>query len=232
MIRYDFLFFLMKTEIAFILDRSGSMESIRPAAIDGFNAFLRDQQAAPDQARFTLVFFESETEARHISIPISEIVPLDHETYIPGGCTALLDAIGETIDQLGRRFAAMPEADRPEHVTVAILTDGEENSSRHFTWGQIADRIKHQTEKYSWEFLFLGAGPDTIATAAQLHIHAANASRFVADEAGQGSAMAGISRKTLASRAKKFGYANQQQLEDEAKPMSDLVREEDEKRRK
>ncbi len=222
----------MKTEIAFILDRSGSMEAIRTAAIEGFNTFLRDQQTAPDQARFTLVFFETETDARHISIPIAEVVPLDRETYAPNGCTALLDAIGETIDRLGKRFAAIPEADRPEHVTVAILTDGEENSSRRYTWHQIADRIKHQTEKYSWEFLFLGAGPDAIATAAQLHIHAANASHFVADDVGQTSAMAGISRKTLAARAKKFGYASQKQLDDDATPISELVREEDQNRRK
>lgn len=222
----------MKTEIAFILDRSGSMQAMRTAAIEGFNTFLREQQAAPDQARFTLVFFETETDVRHVSIPIAEVVPLDPETYVPGGCTALLDAIGETIDKLGQRLASMPEANRPDHVTVAILTDGEENSSRHHTWRQVADRIKHQTEKYAWEFLFLGAGPDTIATAAQLNIHAANVSAFAADSIGQSSAMAGISRKTLATRAKKFGYASQQQLEDGAKPMSDLVQEEDQKRRK
>ena len=222
----------MNTEIAFILDRSGSMQAIRTAAIEGFNTFLRDQQSAPDPARFTLVFFETETDVRHVSIPIAEVCPLDLETYVPGGCTALLDAIGETIDKLGQRLAAMPEADRPDHVTIAILTDGQENSSRRYNWHQIADRIKHQTEKYAWEFLFLGAGPDTIATAAQLNIHAANTSQFIADSIGQTSAMAGISRKTLATRAKKHGYANQQQLEDDAKPMADLVQEEDQKRRK
>lgn len=222
----------MKTEIAFILDRSGSMESIRQTTIEGFNTFLRDQQAAPDPARFTLVFFDTRSEARHTSIPIAEITPLDADSYAPNGGTALLDAIGETIDTLGAKFAAMPEADRPDHVTVAILTDGEENSSRHFSWLQVADRIKHQTEKYAWEFLFLGAGEDVIATAGRMNIHAHNTSVFEADHAGSSSAMFSISRKTLASRAKKYGHATAEQLHDADAPMADIVREEDAKQRK
>ncbi|MEP2775335.1 MAG: hypothetical protein ABJQ29_01230 [Luteolibacter sp.] len=221
----------MKTEIAFILDRSGSMESIRQTTIEGFNTFLRDQQAAPDPARFTLVFFETQTEVRHTSIPIAEVTPLDADSYVPGGCTALLDAIGETIDTLGKKFAAMPEADRPDHVTVAILTDGEENSSRHFSWLQVADRIKHQTEKYAWEFLFLGASEDAIATAGKMNIHAHNSSFYMADAAGSSAAMSSFSRKTLASRAKKYGHATAEQLHDAEAPMADILQEEDTKRR-
>jgi hypothetical protein len=222
----------MKTEIAFILDRSGSMETIRQATIEGFNTFLRDQQSAPDQARFTLVFFETETDARHNSIPIAEVTPLDADSYVPGGSTALLDAIGETIDSLGKKFAAMPESDRPGHITVAILTDGEENSSRHYTWHQIADRIKHQTEKYSWEFLFLGAGPDTIATAGRMNIEFSKVAVFEADAAGSSAAMSSFSRKTLASRAKKSGLATAEQLHDADAPLADIVHEEDQKHRK
>lgn len=221
----------MKTEIAFILDRSGSMETVRSAAIDGFNAFLRDQQAAPGQTRLSLVFFDSGIDTRHDSIPVAEAVPLDRDTYVPSGGTALLDAIGDTIDRLGQRLAAMPEADRPGHVAVAILTDGEENSSRRFSWADIAARIKHQSEKYAWEFLFLGAGEDTIATAARMHIHAANAARFQTDDAGQRAAMASVSRKMDASRAFKSGRATREQIEDAAMPLHDIVREEDGKRR-
>jgi Mg-chelatase subunit ChlD len=221
----------MITELAFILDRSGSMESIRQAAIDGFNTFLRDQQAAPGQNRLSLVFFDTQLETRLDSIPVAEAVALDVETYVPRGSTALLDAIGDTVDRLGARFAALPPADRPEHVTVAILTDGEENSSTRYTWQDVAQRIKHQTEKYSWEFLFLGAGEDAIATAAKMHIHAANASRFVADDAGQHAAMASFSRKITSSRQMKSGHATPEQLEDATKSLESIVREEDEKRR-
>jgi Mg-chelatase subunit ChlD len=221
----------MKSELAFILDRSGSMESIRQAAIDGFNTFLRDQQAAPGHNRFSLVFFNSRIETRLDSIPVAEAVPLDLDAYVPGGGTALLDAIGHTIDRLGQRFAALPEADRPDHVTLAILTDGEENSSSSYTWLDVSKRIQHQTETYSWEFLFLGAGQDAIATAAKMHIHPANASSFVADTAGQEAAMASFSRKSIGTRARKSGYATPEQLADADAPLQNILHEEDQKRR-
>jgi hypothetical protein len=222
---------MMKTELAFILDRSGSMETIRNAAIDGYNAFLRDQQAAPGQSNFSLVFFDSRVETRIDSIPVAEALPLDAETYVPNGSTALLDAVGSTIDRLGQRLAALAPADRPEHVTLAILTDGEENSSTRYTWADVAKRIRHQTEKYSWEFLFLGASEDAIATAARMNIHAANASHYMADAAGQEAAMASFSRKSLATRAKKSGHATNEQLHDADAPLENIVREEDQKRR-
>ena len=221
----------MKTELAFILDRSSSMESIRSAAIDGFNTFLRDQQASPGDNRFTLVFFATEIETRIDSIPVAEAVALDLESYVPCGCTALLDAIGDTIDRLGKRFASLPPDMRPDHVTLAILTDGEENSSRRFTWQDVAGRIKHQTEKYAWEFLFLGASEDTIATASRLQIHPDNTSAFVADAAGQQAAMFSISRKSLGTRAKKSGHASPEQLADADASLQQILREEDDKRR-
>lgn len=221
----------MKSELAFILDRSGSMESIRHAAIGGYNTFLRDQQAAPGHNRISLVFFDSGIETRVDSIPVAEAIPLDLDTYVPNGCTALLDAIGDTIDRLGARFAAIAPADRPDHVTVSILTDGEENSSTRYTWHDVSKRIQHQTEIYSWEFLFLGAGQDSIATAAKMQIHAANASSFQADDAGQHAAMASFSRKSLGTRAKKSGHATAGQLADADAPLESIVREEDQKRR-
>ncbi len=220
----------MKTELAFILDRSSSMESIRRAAIDGFNTFLRDQQAAPGQQHFSLIFFDTKIETRLDSIPVAEATSLTLESYVPCGGTALLDAIGITIDRLGQRFAALPPHDRPEHVTLAILTDGEENSSVHHTWQDIAKRIRHQTEKYAWEFLFLGASEDAIATAAKLNIQPANASSFRADALGQEAAMASLSRKSLATRARKSGKATPAQLADADAPLQTIFHEEDRKR--
>lgn len=221
----------MKTELAFILDRSSSMESIRHAAIEGFNQYLREQQASPDQTRLSLVYFDSAVEVCHLSLPIAEILPIDFETYVPRGCTALLDAIGRTIDKTGQRIAKLPVADRPDHISIAILTDGEENSSTRYTWQDVAQRIKHQTEKYSWEFLFLGASEDAIATAAKINIHPANAASYIADAAGYGAAMTGMSKKTLASRAIKRGDATLDQLEEAAASLDSIVKEEDRKRR-
>eukprot|EP00903_Cladosiphon_okamuranus_P003679 g3677.t1 len=221
----------MKTELVFILDRSISMQSIQTAAINGFNQYLRDQQASPGQTRLTLVFFDSHVQVCHLSLPVAEILPLNEETYIPQGSTSLLDAIGRSIDKTGQRLAKLPEAERPDHVSIAILTDGEENSSTRYTWEDIAKRIKHQTTKYSWEFLFLGAGQDAIATAAKMNIDAANASHYMADAVGQEAAMASFSRKSLASRAMKFGHATPEQLHDAQAPMNRIVEEEDRKRR-
>jgi uncharacterized protein YegL len=221
----------MITEIAFILDRSSSMESIRDAAIAGFNDFLRDQQAAPGTTRLSLVFFDTVVETRYDAMPVSEILPLDHETYVPNGCTALLDAIGATIDSFARRFDAAPADQKPGHVAIAILTDGEENSSRQFSWHQIADRIAHQTNQNGWDFLFLGASADSIATASKMNISIEKATIYVNDAVGQQAASKSVSRKIMAARLSKSGEATAEQLADMDAPLSQILREEDGNRR-
>lgn len=217
------------TEIAFILDRSSSMEAVRQAAINGFNEFLRDQQAAPGHTRLTLVLFDDQILTIHDSIPIIEVLPLDHTTFVPRGCTALLDAIGTTVDRLGDRIAATPENQRPGHVAVAILTDGEENSSCQYDWQRIARRINRQTRKYGWDFLFLGAGPDAIATASKMNIHTHNSAAYMADATGQEAASKAVSRKISAARRNKINPAQAQP--DATASLDDIVREEDQKRR-
>src|SRR5207244_5842420 len=116
------------------------------------------------------------------------------------GCTALLDAIGRTIDDFGQRFAALTEKDRPGQVIVAILTDGLKNASQRFTWKEIAGKIKHQIDTYKWIFLFLGANQDAIATAANLSIPANNAASYVVDASGSKAGQAAFSRKMSALR--------------------------------
>ena len=194
------------TEIAFILDRSGSMESMTNAAIAGFNEFLKAQQATVDDdgkpipATFTLILFDHECLAVHNRQDIQTALPLTLETYVPRGNTALLDAIGRTIDHIGNELAATPEADRPAKVIIAILTDGEENASRIFSMEVINQRITHQTEKYQWEFMFLGANQDAIATAARMGIHARHAATFAANEDDLHASNEVFARKISASR--------------------------------
>lgn len=219
------------TELAFILDRSGSMNTLVGAAIEGYNHFLREQQALPGQARLTLILFDDEYLVPASSLPIAEVVPLDHTTYVPRNSTALLDALGRTIDELGARLAAMPEPERPGKVIVAVLTDGLENASVHFTWRDVAARIRHQTNVYQWEFLFLGANQDAIATAAQLHIAAANASSYQADAIGHFSSTAALARKMAAIRKTTAGTATAADSKTAATPMQELAEEEDRKRR-
>lgn len=210
-------------EIAFILDRSGSMDSVREQAISGFNHFLADQAKQPGDARLTLVLFDDEYLVPADALPLRDVAPLNANTYVPRNSTALLDAIGLTIDRLGQRLAHTPEPERPGQVIVAILTDGLENASTRYTWQDVAARIHHQQEKYSWRFLFLGANQDAIATAAQMNIDAANAATFAADAKGVHASTRSISRRTRALRRAVAGNPADPDL---AKPMQEIVAEE------
>lgn len=220
------------TEIAFVLDRSGSMESCKEAAIEGFNRFLLEQQKVEGLAKLTLVLFDDEYLVPFRSLPVQEIVPLNSDTFVPRNTTALLDAIGQTIDELGKSLSQLPEKDRPAQVIVAILTDGLENASRRYSWNDIGDHIKLQSETYKWTFLFLGANQDAIATAAQLSISADNAATYVADAAGSRASHVAFSRKTSALRRKSMGRATVEDVMDIAAPMSQIVAQEDRKERR
>ena len=219
------------SEIAFVLDRSGSMKSCQQAAIEGFNQFLTDQQKTDGLAKLTVVLFDDEYLVPISSIPVEEVVSLTDDTYQPRGCTALLDAIGQTIDDLGQRLAALAEKDRPGQVIVAILTDGLENASQRFTWKEIAGKIKHQTDTYKWIFLFLGANQDAIATAANLSIAANNAANYVADAAGSKAGQAAFSRKMSALRRASMDSASVSERLDAEAPLTQIVSEEDRKTR-
>ena len=178
------------SDIICILDRSGSMESVRSDAIGGFNSFLADQKQQPGQAHFTLVLFNHEYFLVH-----DHAQPLDEHTYQPQGTTALLDAVGRTIDDVGNRLHNTPEAERPSKVIVAILTDGLENASKDYSRNRIAEMIKHQQEKYSWEFIFLAANQDAIATASEISIAAKDAVSFQASPDGVRHAHAMMSQE-------------------------------------
>jgi hypothetical protein len=219
------------TEIAFVLDRSGSMESCKGAAIEGFNRFLLEQQKVEGLAKLTLVLFDDEYLVPFRSLPVQEIVPLNSDTFVPRNTTALLDAIGQTIDELGQTLSQLPAKDRPVQVIVAILTDGLENASRRYSWNDIGDRIKLQSETYKWTFLFLGANQDAIATAAQLSISADNAASYVADAAGSLASHVAFSRRASALRRKSMGRATAADVNDLAAPLSQIVAEEDRKER-
>lgn len=172
------------THISFVLDRSGSMSSIKPDTIGGFNTFLESQKAVPSKATFTLIQFDNEYEVPHQMADIQTVPALTDSTFVPRGSTALLDAIGRTINDTGKRLGDMPEAERPEKVLFVILTDGFENASREFTNNKINDMITHQRDKYGWEFVFLGANQDAIATAATMGIQASSTITFTADSQG------------------------------------------------
>mgnify|MGYP006291390079 CR=1 FL=1 len=158
------------TELVFIVDRSGSMNSIREAAIGSFNKFLEDQKKGPGEVQVTLVLFDHEYNMLYSGIPIDAADELDATTFVPRGNTALFDAIGRTINEVGSRLAQTADRDRPGSVVVAILTDGNENASREFDAQEIKGMIEEQESKYSWVFAYLSADKDAISDAGKIGI--------------------------------------------------------------
>lgn len=158
------------TEIVCIIDRSGSMQSIKDDAIGGFNSFLEDQRKVPGTATVTLVLFDHEYIVVHDGVDLSTVKDLNGDTFVPRGNTALLDAVGRAINEVGARLSNMPEDQRPEKVMVCILTDGYENCSQEFSAPKIREMINHQRDKYSWEFSFLAANADAFTTASNMGI--------------------------------------------------------------
>jgi uncharacterized protein YegL len=153
------------TDITVVLDRSGSMQSVKKATIDGFNEFLRGQKAEEGSAKISLVQFDNKYEHVFKSLPLKDAPYLNDDTFIPRGMTALNDAIGRTIDKVGERLAKLSAKNRPDNVILVILTDGYENASTDYSTEKVASMVKHQRDKYNWKFIFLGANQDTILTA-------------------------------------------------------------------
>lgn len=152
------------SEIIVIVDRSGSMNAMREEAITGFNEFLEKQKSARvGECLLTYCQFNHDYEIVYNGMPIQDVPPLTEETFVPAGATALYDAVGRTIDEVGRRLAATPEKDRPCDVTVVIITDGQENSSKRYYQFHVKELITHQTEKYQWSFMFLGQNLDAVS---------------------------------------------------------------------
>lgn len=189
------------TDITVVLDRSGSMSSVWTDTIGGFNSFLKTQKEAPGEATFTLVQFDNHYEVDYRGKNIQEIPDLNNETYVPRGGTALLDAIGRTINETGQRLAALAESDRPSKVIFVILTDGEENASKEFKKGKINEMITHQTEKYQWDFVFLGANQDAIQTGSSMGIMAGNSLTYAANSIGTVSAFETVSSTMCSYRS-------------------------------
>ena len=198
------------THITLVLDRSGSMESMRSDAIGGFNTFLRDQQAEPGAATLTLVQFDDQYEKLSEFTPLASVAPLNETTFVPRGSTALLDAIGQAIDETGARLATLAEADRPGKVLFVTLTDGMENASHLFSRASISDKITHQRDVYSWEFVFLAANQDAIATGETMGFTRDSSATYAASPLGHRSAMRGVSQAMSKFRSRSLGENEEQ----------------------
>lgn len=162
------------TSINIVLDRSGSMKSVLSDTIGGFNSFLSDQQKVEGEAVLTLATFANDYKTVYDFADIKTVKELTEKEYVPSGWTALLDALGNTINSVGEKLAAMKEEDRPSKVIFVIMTDGKENKSVKFNKDQILSMINHQEEKYNWTFVFIGADKGGIEDAASVGVASFN----------------------------------------------------------
>ena len=172
------------TELVFILDESGSMSGMEADTIGGFNSMIEKQRREAGEAYVSTVAFSNTSRVIHDRVALAEVEPMTARDYTPGGCTALLDALGGAIHHIGNVHKYARAEDVPEHTVFVITTDGMENASRQYTRSEVKAMVERQKERYGWEFLFLGANMDAIAAAEDIGIHRDRAAKYVQDTAG------------------------------------------------
>ncbi|MBQ4522887.1 MAG: VWA domain-containing protein [Lachnospiraceae bacterium] len=172
------------TEIVFILDRSGSMSGLEKDTIGGYNSLIAKQKKEEGEAFISTVLFDDQTEVLHDRVGLDKVKPITEEEYFVRGCTALLDAVGGAIHHIGNVHKYAREEDRPEKTLFIITTDGQENSSKIYTYEKVKKMVERQKKKYGWEFLFLGANMDAVAEAGRFGISKERAVKYECDEIG------------------------------------------------
>lgn len=192
-----------KTDITIILDRSGSMDSVKDDTIGGFNNFLGEQQQVEGEAVLSLVQFDDQYEVVYLDKDINSAAKLTEATFQPRGMTALFDAVGRTINSVGNRLASTAEEERPDKVLFVIMTDGFENASHEFAASKISEMINHQRNVYKWEFMFIGANQDAVLSAREIGIPAAAALTYAANAEGTQ-----IAYNMMASKVKNYRLSN------------------------
>jgi uncharacterized protein YegL len=187
------------TDVTLVVDRSGSMATVKDDAEGGINTFIDQQKSAPGEALLTLVQFDTEYEFIHRGIDVKKAPKYE---LVPRGSTALLDAVGRAINEVGERLAKMNEPDRPGTVVFVIVTDGHENSSKEFTREQVRGMIEHQQNVYKWQFVFLGADPKSFDEAVAMGMHASNVAEYA--QSNTRAAYAAVGAKLGKLRAARF----------------------------
>lgn len=152
--------------ITLIVDKSGSMYTSKEDVISGIKKIIDEQKANKEgKCTVSLYTFSDKVDETFVGKDVNEIPNFE---YSPDGLTAMNDGLGIAIDNTGKWLAAMNEEDRPGKVLVAVFTDGKENASKEYTLKQVQDKIKEQTEVYSWQFIYIGCDITTTKAAEDL----------------------------------------------------------------
>ncbi|MGI6230541.1 MAG: vWA domain-containing protein [Tractidigestivibacter sp.] len=187
------------TELAFVLDRSGSMSGLEADTIGGYNSLLRTQKAAPGRAIVSTVLFDHEVEWLHDRMDIQKVRPITQKDYWVRGSTALLDAVGETIERIDLAHRYARSEDVPARTMVVVTTDGLENASRRFALGQVKEMI-HAHERAGWEFIFLGANIDAVDVGSSMGFAPQRSVDYMSDSCGSARAFDGIAMAAMSFR--------------------------------
>jgi Mg-chelatase subunit ChlD len=177
------------TLLVLVVDRSGSMQSIRSDMEGGIKTLLDEQAREPGICLVTLAQFDTEYVLLFQAIPVAEVTAYE---LIPRGGTALLDAIGRTIGEVRGSIEKLPADHRPEHVVFAVVTDGLENSSREWSRDKVMAAVRERSQA-GWHFSFLGANQDAIQEGGNLGVGRAASMTYAPSRAGVGGAMSSLS---------------------------------------
>lgn len=154
--------------ICFVLDESGSMYNSVDDVIGGFQKLIDEQKGEKNgECIISLYRFSSTVKKDYIGKQVNEVPKL---YYSPGGCTAMNDGIGTAIDEIGKWLSDMNESERPSKNMIVIMTDGQENASKEYNFDTVKAKIKHQEEKYSWTFVYMGTNLQDLKDANRLGI--------------------------------------------------------------
>ena len=187
--------------ISIVIDRSGSMNSIASDTVGGLVNFVEEQKKVPGKATFSLMQFDDKFDNVYDFSDINNVDILSQYNFQPRGMTALYDAIGKSIVEVGESLSDMDENDRPSKVIFVIITDGAENSSREYSLSQVRKMIEEQTNKYSWEFVFLGANIDAEVVGTSFGMKAGNTITYAANAKGVDAAYSSVTSNLTAFRS-------------------------------
>jgi len=192
------------TEVVVIADRSASMNMVASEARTGFNNFLEEQKKCKvGRCVMTYVQFNTDYDIVHAGVPVESVEPLNEFNYRPEGWTALYDAVGRAIDEVGSRLSNTPEAQRPGNVIFVIMTDGQENASREYTREQVKQKIEHQQTTYSWSFVFLGQNIDAAHAGGRIGLRNSDPNVVVGQVSAGGKGYGGAYKLTGSAVTKK-----------------------------